>query len=319
MSGRDIFNHRSLTGQNRSPIEDLKAYALAGLRGGDALPVDPDEIGEALLVDGPVVTFDGVLLPDVFAESEAEFIQYIRTDGVLDFRVEGYDLTRVLSFRRREWKQTEGRWFWQDVRFDDNGKEKERSEAVFVDAEIYVYPNDRGILYPAQETFWNLEENKRTQRTLMRGSSTLPIIDSDTPSETWSAAFREGKNAIIAPYDKINYPVASSTMSGLQMEANSQLSYWLDALNVVEKDSPERPSGRDREMRTRVMINFVRKLRGRIAEVAQGAFGVTLEFNERVIATSAQERMQEYELIKLLEQDKSIDTASADELKRNLV
>lgn len=321
MSGRDLYNHRSLTGQNRSPIADLISYTLAGMRGPDVLPFDPDEVCELRLVDGSGATFNGRWLPDVFADDESFFIQYLRDDDyILDFRVDGADMTQVKANRWREWSKAEA-WSVHDVYFDEMGRVK-KTEPVSIagldTADIRVYPNDRGILYYPQEVFWLLEESKATQRRLMRGSNVLPIIDSDAAAETWGTAFNTARNAVVAPYDKINFPVSSSTMQALTSESDGALSNWLDSLNVVEKDAPQRPSGRDREIRTRAMVNFIRTLRDDIKAIYQD-FGIAVEFTEQVIIASAAERIQELDLIERLEASRTLAPNEANELKRKLV
>lgn len=321
MSGRDIYNHRSLTGQNRSPIQDLKSYALAGQIGGENAPFDSNEACERLLVDGPFVTIGGIPVEDVWARDETFFIQYQRIGGVLDFKVKGDDLTKVVADHWREFQLDEDGLNWSSalVEFDFQGKESKRTAGPSYKAtDVYVFPNDRGILYYPQEAFWLLEENKETQRDLMRGSNVMPIVDSDQDPSTWKTALNTARRMIIGQYDKITPPAASqSVMAALKTEADDARADWLDALNTIEKDAPQRPSGADREIRSRAMVNFVRTLRDDIETVFK-AFGDTISFNERVITAAPADRMAEYELIKLLQTDGALTPEEATKRKQNL-
>ena len=66
VSGRELFEELSITGLNRSPIEILSNYVLAGVRvTGGTPPLPPPQLVERLLVEGTLLWVGGVLQGDL--------------------------------------------------------------------------------------------------------------------------------------------------------------------------------------------------------------------------------------------------------------
>lgn len=300
-TGRDIYYSRSMTGQNRSPLQDLLGFIMSGLDAPDDVMPEVETTALILMRDGsfamtnPTIPDDREFMEDVYCPSKKKIMRYKRDpdSGKLDFRIDGDDMTRVRANSWQEYTLTDGGWLHEDVSIED-GKEIRKTITTLPADNLWAYPNDRGILYYAQDILHLLEDNRKTTLRTLRGVNLLPMILGET--NVTSQAFEEAENAVVIPGQvTVARPVSTDSMNALATESAQARADWMDALNVTEKDAPQRPSGRDREIRMQSMIQFVRKTRSRLEKIYQ-TLNVAIKFDE-LIVRGADERLKELDLL----------------------
>jgi len=327
--GRDVYNRQSMTLKNRSPIDDLVSLIVSTASFGDGVvpAISATEMAKALLIDGSLVIHDShstpsqspVFMPDVYCPSPGLIIQYSRgKGGALTLTARNNDMEQVHTKPMRELRLKNGIWeSWlvtieetgssEDVResnenalgkmFPDGLPEDKVPDAQYTIPEdhLLVHPNGRGILYYTQYAYYRVEEIALTVRRMMKGINLLPIIGGlFKPSEV-SEAIMAAVNAIFLPGPfQIDRVISEAVVRQLVLESQERSRDLLDALNVVEKDTPDRPVARDRELRMRVMLQFVHAVRDQM-KTLYDKLGTPITFS-RIVVTGAQERLQELDL-----------------------
>lgn len=316
MLGRDIYNQATLTGQNRSPVQDLINYAVSGVE--SELPIDIDTICEALIVDGSLVVMlptddePAVLIKDVYVPSPDRIIKYLRADdGSLELEIVNNDMSRLRASKWVEMRLDGDVWtqhlFHRAGETDEEVLPEEGEDALpsIPAGLIFAFPNGRGNLYWAQQVYLRLQENAETQRETLSGVNLLPVAIGDFGDQAAiSNALDTAKRLIVLPGDgTIERSVANNVAGLLRDEAAQRRRDWLDSLNVVEQDSPDRPVASDRSMRMGAMKRYLLRLRRDIKKVYAG-MGVTESLNfDKLIIDSGKERLDEKLLLDSIRND----------------
>lgn len=317
MLGRDIYNQRSMTGQNRSPVQDLINYAVSGVE--SELPIDIDTICEALIVDGSLVVMfpaeeDGQveLIKDVYVPSPDRIIKYLRADdGSLELEIANNDMSRLIAAKWVEMRLEGNVWTqhlfqWAGETAEEILPEEGEEALPSIPADmIFAFPNGRGNLYWAQDIYQRLQENAQTQRETLSGVNLLPVAIGDFGDQAAiSTALDTAQRLIVLPGDgTIERSVANNVAGLLQDEAAQRRRDWLDSLNVVEQDSPDRPVASDRSMRMGAMKRYLLRLRRDMRKVYAG-LGVTEELNfDKLVIDSGKERLDEKLLLDSIKAD----------------
>ena len=292
-----------------------------------ALPEEPEppiklaRMARELYTNGSLVIQDlalpeseGVapsLMPDVFVESGRLIKQYNRaSSGLLRLNLVGDDVERVFTDPQRELRLgKDGAWTSWKIEGLNRGdgsapsetqqKDEQTGALISIPAsQLHAHEGGRGILYYAQHSCNCYEENARVQRRVMRGTNLIPwLLNSTVTQDQMDAAFGGNPKHVIAipgNGNKIDI-VSEAVLNMLLHEAGARKAELMDALNVVEKDQPDRPVARDRELRMRVMLQFV-KATQRDLKALYRVLGYELSFSEIVI-TGAAERLQEADLL----------------------
>jgi|GEM_PF-2288950 len=328
--GRDIYNKRSITSLARSPVDDLVSFVIGGVTvvKGEP-PLELKELAERRITQGSIVIEQGdggpQLVDDVYAPSQRRFYQYLRDkQGRMDLVVPDNNMDRVYTKVTRVFEVSGSGWSEKLVeQLGVPGREKtvkavEGPELVTIDKQqLLVFPGGRGPLYWAQHTFNAIEENAQTQRHVMTGINLLPIISGNVGSaDEASAAINSARNAIIFPGDvSVDRVISNAVIGQLIKEAAERRSDYIDAMNTVEKDTPERPVAADREQRSRAMTQFVNDERKALARI-MAVLGVELQFDPFIVKTAA-ERKLEGEILQMVEMELTPEERSRK--KRELV
>ena len=326
--GRDVYEDISLTLKNRSLIDDLVSLVISGAETDpEEPPVNLEELANHLLVDGNLVidTLDPAapeFLSDAHAAKKGTWVQYARDGrtGSMFLRTRNNNVEWVYTEPMREYRLMDGPqgngWYAWQLHFDARGKQREPTpttmEEAYPEVELYagdqeqlyveearyiVHPSHRGILYYAQHVYNRIEEIAMTMRRVGKGVNLLPIISGYTgPTSEAQAAMDTAVHAILfrGPIS-VDRVISDAVVRQLAMESQELSRDLTDALNVVEKDTPDRPVARDRELRMRVMLQFVKAVRRQMKAVLS-RFGCKVNFAE-IVVTSAQERGQEMDLL----------------------
>ncbi|HUW35306.1 MAG TPA: hypothetical protein VM223_27155 [Planctomycetota bacterium] len=330
--GRDVYNKRSITAQARSTVSDLVSFIIAGAQYEDTLPFELREVAERLIVDGPVVIEDpGVanrFVDDCYAPDAQTLYKYLRSDtGALELHLPGDSMDQVYTKLVQVFTLSDGKWSEKIIK--NMGSPSQRTElkpsevdprpvALDMDS-LFVYPNGRGELYWAQHVFHAIDEIAETMRNVGSGINLLPIISGNVGSpEQAKSAIRDAVNAIIFPGDvTVDRVVSEAIINQLIRESEMMLTFAKDAMNAVEKDTPNRPVAADRELRSRAMTEFVRLTRGKIARI-YAKFGVDVGFDPFVVK-SAEERSKELDILERVLARAAITNEEAKQQMRALV
>lgn len=319
--GRDIFNAVSLTGLNRSPVDDLVSYALGGLRvnGNPILPVET--MAYAFVVDGSAVivgaeTGAPYLMENAYCPDENTIIQYHRDKhGCLTLKAECDDMERVHSEPLTSvWRLGENGW--SETVYEYTAVEVKVTDGATLPAEaLTAIPNGRGILYWAQHVYHRMEELRGQWREVLMGAGKTIVSGSGVGDEdTVRAAANSAKRLLAFPGQvQVDRVTSTAEADMLNSEYQSLKEDWLAALNAMEQDTPNRPVASDRELRMAAMLQFVRRVRNKLDEF-YAPYGVALTF-DRLVVTSPDDRLKEMDII-----DRAgLPAAEAAELRKNLV
>ena len=324
--GRDVYNRVSMTIQARSPIDDLTSLIISGATSvaEKPPPLKLETVTNALLVDGSLAIQNPKgnpeLMADVFCPDDKTVIRYTRAEnGSLLFNLWNEDVERVWTPIMTRFFLEDDKWFAKVVETSGtNSTETDLMDPANPEIkwtvpkdQLMAHPNGRGILYYAQHAYNRIEEIARDMRRTMRGLNLLPIISGNVGNATQARnAILEAEHAIIFPGEvSVDRVISESVVRQLVSESEQRQADYRDALNVIEKDTANRPVARDRELRMRVMLEFVANTRAQLIMI-YAALGVKLEFS-RIIVMSAAERLQELDLL-----DRIAGEVSTEELKR---
>lgn len=313
MLGRDIYTSRSMTGQNRAPIQDLISYTISGIENMDFRP-DAETVCESLLVDGSFVLLypesagvdaEPEFMADTYVPEPGKIIRYLRNkSGVLELHAPLGNLDKVYSPKWVEMTLEGGSWVQRLWHMRADGPEElepDDGELAAIPAEqIYAHPGGRGILYWAQDVYHRLQENKLIQTDVLSGVNLLPIaIGEFGDPESIRQAVNTARRILVLTGDgTIDRSVANSVAGFLGNESDQLRADWYDSLNVVEQTQSERPVASDRSIRMRTMQRFVMRKRKELERVFSD-WGILLNFDKLVIDT-ADERLKELELLNLI-------------------
>lgn len=328
MFGLDLFNHRSLTGLSRSPLEDLASFVTGGIADVDVVP-EPVEATLRLLNSGSVVVFNPKTSPRfldyAYAPNAETFIDYLPgDDGCIELELVKENMDKVWSTAGNIRYRLEGQ-SWKPEYIDAKGKvlkdpprEVRLAMKPIPAGDVLVIPNGRGVLYWAQDIYWRLEEIAATERRIMTGSNLLPIISGNIGgSSEVQTAFMTAKNAIILPgVISIDRVVSNAVMQMLMDWFNDRRTDWYAAMNVVEQDTPNRPVASDRQLRMLAMHLFTKRTR-RVLEKLYTGLGVGIQLAP-VSMLSIEERMKMLELLNQLLASDTIDQAYFDNAAKML-
>lgn len=297
LHGDDVFTMRSETGQNRSPIDDLKSYILGAMNQGEHF-TDPDKLTEKLLTSGSVVIVDPATPaqryhPYVYAPSETEWIAYLTDEhGCLHLECLDDNMDRVYSKHGNiRYRLTGNEWIpeWLDSHGKAIAPPADKEPTAFPATKLLVIPNGRGVLYWAQDILHRMEEIAETERRVMSGSNLLPIISGDIGSQSLaSQAFSNAKNAIFFPgMITVDRVVSDAVVNQLKVWYDGRKEDWLASLNVLASDAQaSRPVASDRAMRMQAMVRYVTRIRGKLQSI-YAQFAQTIEFEPLIVLSPA--------------------------------
>ena len=250
-------------------------------------------------MDGTIVFEAGRIKPDVYADSETFFIEYIRDGCELGLKLLCGNMDKPFTEDERWYNLTDEGWLVTLVQRNSDGtiaKQVSTNEddlPFILPANTFtVFPQGgRGILYWAQDTYQRIEDIALTMRRVMSGSNLYPILSGEVPEQgDLVASFATAKQIISIPGDiQIDRVTSDSTINQLTAEQDLLKQEYFDALHVVDTGGDQqRPSGKDRELRMQAMFQFVRLSRDTLNEICGG--GLTFD---KLVISNADERGKE--------------------------
>ncbi len=308
--GRDIFEHRSSTGLNRSPIDDLVSIILSGIELEDEFPTDITDAtimstvdGSGVLVNPPGFAATGAYwLADVFCPDPVTIYQYHRAaDGDISLVAPNDNLNRVYSLpTMSKWTQTEKSWVETVYNYSNYPNIEEKRGQTVPAASMVAFPNGRGILYWAQDAWWRMEELSETERQVNGGVNLLPVFEGNVGSQDdFTASIIGATLAIVVPRGvNIHRPISNQTIDQLLSVYKDRRQDWLYALNAIEAGDPDRPVARHTELQMQAMKMFCLRIRGQLKKI-YALWSVELNFDQIVIQPPS-ERLIEAQLIDMV-------------------
>jgi len=203
VTGREIYSLMSITGLNRSPVNKLTAYIMAGeaLEGEAQKPltdIPPTTMAKHLLIDGSVAIFMGKFIYDIIYIDNDKVVTNIRDeDGVLlsghrRVYIKFSNIVIVIDqeIKNKEWTTT------SEMPFTAS-----EAGVKTTDEMLFILPNDKGLLWPSQKTFFRLEEIEKTIKGETDSSALATIITGSYTGnmDQAKAAFAANKKRIFIP------------------------------------------------------------------------------------------------------------------------
>ena len=353
VGGREIYKLDSISGLNRSPIDTLEAFILQGALYKPDPPFDDDELVRRHLVDGRYALIDVERMPERFrgeagklgsgeagkaepvgaVEDPAPKVRYQFLDGlVLDEEQTPFSRRR---FAQRFWgevpgrsglalierdfiRQADGRWLVRDFELDHRDKPLDQAEIGADELRVFAFGD--GVLKPAQKGFRRLEEIFVSLRKLQTGVNSKTIVTG------YLGNIGQAKQALNDPEsDTINFPLASgvnrvastAAVDQLVRELEALLPRYLQSVHIVDTSHLDRTATVSRRLLMLPMLNFVEKAR-RELQLVFSEFGVTAGF-ERIRVDGIEERIRQYELLKLMRDDSVITPVEFQTESKSLV
>lgn len=285
-SGRCVYDSETITGLNRIPVDKLAGYALAGavFTSAERLPLSPEEITLALLIDGSWLEADGVHQTNIHAANASTIEQCIPPMDTMH-----QEITRI-------WQHGLDGWVIQDF---VNGQPA--GEPGFApDSAVRHHHNPlspTGVLLPASKTFARLEEIAELIRNAQRGpgaKTAIPgyvrnrnLVEQDLMSDK-PFVFTGTEQ----PLDRMT---STAVVDQLVAEAVRlqpqyyQLTHYVDTTGNVQ-----RPSGTDRQLVLGPMFRYVDYIRRQMSAVL-ALYGASWVY-ERIHTTDITERAQQLDL-----------------------
>lgn len=300
--GREIFEELSYTGLNQSPINKLSAFILAGVTPQEELPVETwsvDDTCERLLVDGSIVCYweqgkdpEGEFLQDLVKVTKAKVIQAVHNED---------DPSRpIVRDRRRRYELMGGHW---EIALEEYTSDGWRPIGQVVEApleSLFVFPNKRGILWPAQLTYWRMESIERTMQG-QTGKSALAMVISGFTGDIQQAESQFQKiktgevTAVFIPGNVVVTPVSpTQAVQNLLSDMQQLLQFYKE--RTYDYDIPEsQESGVSRRLKMGPMLQFVKRNRAHLTTIYKERWGAELVF-DKVQLDTVQDRTAEFAL-----------------------
>lgn len=291
VSGRQVFEERSITGLNRLPVV---IHANAINKGATEQGTDPTvpEITERVLVDGTLLDVGGVIRTNILAvrrpdnETPGSVVEVFPRDG----------MDRPVDIHRH-WYTLDGiQWFYQDM--DKTGALE--GQPTLVESDVRVIWNGTGILEPTQWTYRRLEQIENSVRRLQTGAGLKTILHGMIRNiqQTKDALNDEGEDiAVVSGDTKVDRATSTNQIDKLESERKALLALYYQAVNITDTTyQPDRPSGADRQLQLAPQARFIEAQREIISRVMREWYGVNVEFSQLHTA-SVQDRTMEYQLL----------------------
>lgn len=322
VTGRKMFESRSITGLNKIPIGVHKSLILSDTDAYEQeLPFPIDQAVEGIIVDGTVIVeffrdkSGAEMAPPEFLTNivEASRDRVVRRVGVT---TDGKIIHRIYRLEGDTWQ------------FEDVTGYKTDEQAVIAGSQLqknkdslYIFINGNGILYDAQDTYRRLEEIERRVRKVTNNAVAMIISG-------WGGNLVQAQEELNSGSDKIIIPRAveitlvASTQLTDQFHADYEklLRNYFILVNVTLFDESTVESGVSRRYRMAPMLHYVRDVQRLTTKLYKESpvGGLDIKFG-RLITSTPEERKAELELLDSLKARGVITDAEYKVLARKLV
>lgn len=311
MSGRDIYRMRSITGLNRSPVETHIDFVVSDRAIEDEeqeLPIDPDMIVEALIVDGSLVTLIKKDEPD-----KAELLEKVHIKS-LDLFIQEFGMNESNEQVTREWRLTGKNWEVQDYINYGTDDQQTVGQLMRITAErVFVFPNGQGRLFRAQDTFRRLEEIELRIRKATNAAIVLVVSGfAGDRGQARDAIEKEGEHTLFMGRQATIDLVANTALADqFLMDFRNLLPRYYELMKIVNTSEAATMSGISRRLVMKPMFAYTEKLKDMTSYIYQNAFNIELNFSQTVTRTTDEinaeidiiERMYEKQVIDLKERN----------------
>ena len=301
LSGREVFKTRSITGLNKAPVETHVDYVVSDYSpedDADDLPIPLDDIAEALVVDGSLITLldnkgqNPELLENIFIYSLDHFIQ------LLGANKEWKEVTREWTLNGTKWKVQD--WIY----YEDEKKRKPVGNSYIISAErVYVFPNKNGLLFKAQDTFHRLEE---IELRLRKATNTAIVIVVKgfvkDRQQAADAIDSEDSHVLFVGNSDVQLVANTALADQFLADFNNLFPRYADLMKIVNTSDASTMSGIARRLVMKPMLAYTERLKAQCQKIYIEAFGVELDFEQTVTRTTEEIRA-DYELLKQMRDD----------------
>jgi hypothetical protein len=318
--GRSIYDQRSRTGRNRSVVDDIAVLTAGGaVWAAGAAPENLPSLEEtalALVRDGSFVLVNPgtpswyflenttVPLPGLIYEYQPDdngmvCLSLLGSSDMADASRPYTKQMRVFTRQGEQWSawladgkrlalltQREQRTLVDtpDALAQKLGLRPDEAVGALSATECYAHPGGLGLLYHAQWILDRIEQIADDVEDTLSKVNRLPLIGGDIgPVDEARGAINSAMHAIVFPGEfKVDRMISPAVIQALQLDDESRREDFYDALNMLPKDSANRPVAKDREMRSQVMLQYVDNLHRALSKVYND-WGVRLSFRRLVV------------------------------------
>lgn len=305
-TGREIYELDSITGLNKTPVKVLGSFILGGhsLDPSDDPPFTAVDLVKYLLIDGTIVIQtietptgkEHIFLHGVMFATKSKFIQ-----AIPDFTKDGKRLHRI-------WTIEGDRWMWQDVTGFGTDKETviDSTDTGIAADNMFVFPNDKGILYDAQFTYRRLEEIERKVRKASNSAVSLILTGyTGMLAQLYTALAETGNDdsgILVVPQGTgFDFPKTTAVVDQLHKDFIMLLPGYFKQTNLVEFDDSSNMSGKSRKLLMQQTLEFTRLSRNQIEDI-YNHWSITVTFDS-LPTLDADEKMKELNFLKVLKED----------------
>ena len=294
LPGRDVYNEASFTMLNKRPVDELRAHIIKGVTVDpvDTAPFTPKLLCENILIDGSLVIFsygDTVeFLTDVEIIDEGLAYQWLNVGAE-------NESCRMFSL---SYDGTDP--YWQVVEYTGLGTDKEQTvdEYTLTIEQVYIFPNDKGILFYPQLMYRHLEHIELTVKEQTKKENLKTIVTGYT-GNIQQAKREFAKDNRVIFMDGDNVKVLDVSNPDLLQKLFDQTAIlepkYLASCHLSHPNDVSGVSGRSRKYLMTPMTSFVDTVRTQMTTIYSD-FGHTVTFSKSIV-DDVDEKSKEYDLL----------------------
>ena len=300
LTGRQIFDSRTISGLNRIPVIIHSSYIVgqAQMPDGAVLPFSIDKLTESLIVDGTIVILkpDPKKNPDTPVEFLTNILEATPSYVVQELEQLTGDGQRVV----REWRKITDGWKYSDwTNYKRTNQEQIASGTISADR-IYIFVNGNGILAPAYDTMYRLEEIRLRVRKGSNAAITMIVTG-------FTGDFRQAQEVFgDEDLDKIAVPKSAtvefmSTTAAVDqflLDSKDLLPNYWKLTRLIEVSDSSKISGIARRLIMQPMLQYITSNQKKIVKIYRD-WGFDIEF-DTIPTMTVDERAGEFALLKSL-------------------
>ena len=316
-TGREIYNSRTISGLNKIPIIIHSSYILGNARvdDEDEPPLDLQQLTESLIIDGTIV----ILKPDVNEEDkEPEFLTDIIT-ALPDLVVQkqpanedGYPVMRV-------WKKEGEKWAWIDYIHYGTVGEASIDDGEIKGDRLYIFINGIGVLAPAYDTLYRLEEIRLRIRTFSN-RAVMMVVSGFTGDmkQTEDAVKDEDATTLFIPRAAaVDFMGTTAAVDQFLRDSDALLPLYWKLTRLIEVGDSLNVSGVARRLIMQPMLYYIQSNMKKVKKIYSD-WGYEITF-DTIPILSIDERRAEFELLKSMRDSGSIDQEDFDRRVEKLI
>ena len=306
LTGRAVYESRTISGLNRIPVIIHSSYIVgqAQMPEDTEPPLDLDELTEALIVDGTLV----ILKPEE-NKRDVESPEYLSNiieawpDKVVQRLEKTDDAGNIVV---RVWTKVPNGWHFNDwIKYGDDNQSRIKSGTIAGDR-IYIFINGNGILAPAYDTMYRLEEIKLRVRRATNTAITMIIGGYAGDIRQAEDAFddEDATNLVTPKQVSVDYLGTTAAVDQFLADSRDLLPMYWKQVRIIEVSDSADISGIARRIIMQPMLQYINSMRKKITKI-YADWEYEVDFDPMPTMT-VEERQQELALLTQLRDAQAI-------------